>query len=79
MSLSGPPTPATNGSRPAADPLVEPIEEPRFPEIPPILPGTPDRSRPASPNPFSVEAPGVDPGPGLAFVLNWEIQRHRCR
>jgi hypothetical protein len=65
--------PATHGPPAKAISPEGPTEE-GLPTIPPVLPGPADRSRPASPNPYSVEAPGVGlPGPSLASQLNWML------
>lgn len=76
MDFARSPGPAINGPPAKADPTAEPSEEPELPTIPPVLPGAPDRSRPASPSPFTVEPPGLNlPGPALAAELHWILPR----
>lgn len=71
--------PSTHGVPAKPKAPVEPIEdeEQQLDTIPPVLPGPADRSGSSSPNPYTVEAPGVGlPGPSLAALagsLNWKV------
>jgi hypothetical protein len=62
---------------PMRPPKLDPADDPTGDDMlvtEPVI-GPAERSRPSTPNPMSVEAPGIDPGGSLVAELCWKVPK----